>query len=192
MAIMMNRNITPIPSYLITKVSVPVAFPDYERDIETIAYHEAGHALMFRYFRIPITEASINKSDISGKVTNRLEPSNEPKKDSKLLDLLMKPIALNFATVCEAGIQAELLFHDIEPAGLLQPKTSDTEKSLSLLWKAFNHRCPLYYCQRLAREILQQNWPIVEAIATSLMKNETIDEQTINNLINTIEVQENV
>jgi len=166
------------PRRWITRVWERESFPAYQQTALTIAHHEAGHAVVCMFFGIPIQAARFDTETLSGAV--ELDRAGMKEERERLSSLSKKPCdetktvqqaALWASAMYFAGMEAEFIFHGITHKGPVFVGTSDQQAALEILRDAYGHTTPVYYCQRLARAILLENWRSVSAIAESLHEN---------------------
>ncbi len=158
--------------------------PRYERGVATTSYHEAAHTLFCLVMGIPIkTVDVIPRGERLGIVRlKKLNKSNDQciyRNDS-----LNKATGLLLASWAFAGMQAELIFNDIRPDGLLLINDSDTADALHYLsvFDADLIRYQAWKAQRLAAIYLADNWSLVSEIALLLTTHKSINGKHLRNL----------
>lgn len=189
------------PKRWISRVWQPVPMPSYTRDLRTTAYHEAGHAVLFLAFGIPIKEVCMDLSptepgfvgggyvaqdkEMIAELRKELSHTNPPLSDDKKLHSEQAG-ALWAAASYLAGEQAELILHGITVNGPVFLPTPDQKVAKDMLRDAFRHTHGVYYCQRLARAILLDLWPAAEAIANALLKAGRLDSDQVNEAVRAV------
>jgi hypothetical protein len=152
-----------------------VALPEYPRDRRTVAYHEAGHAVLSHMLRLPMTGARVH--DAAPGVTpcgivnmdqSAIKALAEVTMDTEIPQPLHELVAVELAAMYVAGTMAELKLHGLEVNGWLGVDSPDFKNARSILCDAFEWDGPLYYCQRLASAVLTENWPWVVAVADEI------------------------
>lgn len=144
--------------------------PVHDRDVTTLAYHEAGHAVVFALMDLPVADAEawdgggIMRFDQAA-ITQRKHPPINFDETS----LIWKQAAVLLASGSYAGMQAELLLHGHCIEGYLSLTDPDHQGASALLREMFNDGlAPIVAAQHLARAILQRHWPAVQTLAEKL------------------------
>ncbi len=160
------------PKSWLTRVFPISSIPRRPPDVETLAFHEAGHAIVGLFFCLPIDKAELEiptneKEVLRGRVT--LKNGSSGLDDSEIPLALKQKVALELGAWYAAGLQAELLHHDLTVSGPVFPGSHDyTNLNKALAW-GFGHPQPVYYCQQLSKAILTGLWPAVESLAEALL-----------------------
>ncbi len=160
----------------------PVApTPDYPRNAMTLAFHEAGHALLCAIFRVPMTGAEIDRTGVyAGKVSFEAQPDN----DASVPADALRRSALRLAAMFQSGVVAEIIHHGLEiPEGhVLLRETSDWDKArrvLELGGVVGSATGGLYVSQQLAFGLLHSGWAGVESLAHVLLRRGTVKQYEI-------------
>lgn len=178
--------------------------PSWPRDRRTLAYHEAGHAVLSELCGMPVDAAEINAKSTKGEVRfvraqGRANPLEVPKETLEECAMEFKaaldkcPVeikagleksAVEMAAMYVGGVMCELLLHDkdVAPGAYLLLNDGDWDNARHLLWMVFACHTPLFYCQRLARAVLSENWAWVEAVAAEIESTGVADGATIRRL----------
>lgn len=143
-----------------------VSLPSYERDRRTIAYHEAGHAVLGVLIGLPMGAAHVYE-DGGGKV-ELPTPSSVGGTERAIPPAVLESVGAQIASMYVGGTMAELLLHGIEIHGELNLDTPDWRNARAVLREALGHDLALYYCQRGACAMLAANWDWVKAVAEAL------------------------
>ena len=149
---------------------------------ETIAYHEAGHAIMRRLCGLHFDSVGLRVDHgfvASGKTTEeafKIVSGNEAPPCSPLPDVsseFRKPLAFRRCCVALAGLQAELLYHGIElPGGPIVRHDHDHKRGRNALIDSTG-RCTneqLYYAELQTRRYLELAWMHVHGTAMALLE----------------------
>jgi len=146
--------------------------PAHERNVTTLAYHEAGHAVVFALMGLPVAGAEV-WADGGGEM--RFDRAAAAQRQHPPINfgetsLIWKQTAVLFASGSYAGMQAELLLHGHCIEGYLSLTDPDHQGAAALLREQFNddHPAPIVAAQHLARGILQRHWPAVQTLAEKL------------------------
>jgi hypothetical protein len=139
--------------------------PAFERDARSIAHHEAGHAVVLDCIGMPISriEASPTRGQVSIDIEAVRRCSEVPMDDAA-----KERAACQLAAGYMAGLQAELILHDIRPGGMVLPDDHDHRAARTILCEVCGTAISLGYCQLLARHFLTTNWPNVQRLADRL------------------------
>lgn len=141
-----------------------------------LAYHEAGHAVALRAFGLPIWRAEL--LPMSGRVSQIIDTTLADDDVAggfslEQLATLADVTAISHAATAAAGVQAELLARyggaarGLRGVRVVRPG-SDEQVMTAHLAGRFDAPLPVAYCQHVARAILCQHWPGVEALARYL------------------------
>lgn len=185
------------PKRWINRIWEPVPLPSYTRDLKTIAYHEAGHALLFLANGISILEVYLDiESDQAGEAPGHVRQDRQRIAELREEMAHVKPPSdeaqkrrsdqegiLRAAAIFLAGEQAELILHGLTVDGPVYTSSPDQRVAMGMLRDAFRHTHGVYYCQRLARAILLDLWPVVESIANALLKTGRLDSDQVRRVI---------
>ncbi len=160
----------------------PVAqIPDYDHTPMTLAIHEAAQALLCAIFRVPMTEAEIDRTGAqSGKVSIEVRAVDD---DPVPADALRRS-ALQLAAMFQAGTVAELIHHGLEiPDGhVLLKECPDFDKArrvLELGGVVGSATGGLFLSQQLAFGLLQNGWAGVESLAHVLLSRGKVQSHEI-------------
>lgn len=160
----------------------PVApTPDYPRDSRTLAFHEAGHALLCAIFRVPMTEAEIDRTGAQG---GKVRLEARAVDDAPIPADALRRSALRLAAMYQSGVVAEIIHHGLEiPDGhVLLRETSDWDKArrvLDLGGVVGSATGGLYVSQQLALWLLRSGWAVVESLAHVLLRRGTVQQYEI-------------
>lgn len=141
--------------------------PDYDRNVLTCAYHEAGHAVAMALIGLPVASAEVSAR--GGQVI--LDFADMPPRlhiDLSKSSRIWKESALLYAATFYAGWQAELLLHAFRLEGCLPIADLDHQHAADILRNSFGDDIPIYPTQKLARAILWRYWSTVEILAMKL------------------------
>ncbi len=202
----------PPPKEYLNRGAFFVPVPQYESTRESVAYHEAGHTLLSILYDYPINYVFINdvmdvgigngalftghpvdstlndlKANLSGPLEDLIIPREEDVTDFSHSSDPQKQ-TLNLAAMLYAGLQAELLYNDIEVAGPVRPYDADHELAAAVLYKNIGHLMPTRYCQLMARSQLSRFWPFVQIIADALVDRGNLSREEVWSLINQAEL----
>ncbi len=172
-------SITLPPRQWVRRVVGTAPTPKIPGDARTLAFHEAGHAVVAAGFGVPLDRIEVNFQRLRGAVhvdrpACRQFAEERGGGDEARSQSLEEFAAVSAATIYMAGKQAELLLHEIAVEGTLRPSDTDTIQARRVLLEAFGHDAPLWYCQRLARYLLACNWGLVTSVAEELLASGTI------------------
>lgn len=168
--------------------------PAYPYDRTTIAHHEAAHAVLFTLAGRRIGQAQIAADDdpsVNGRVTFADFPSRRsdcengvPISVTPIWHEPFQPIAVSYAVAYEGGTLSEMLLHgvDVEDGHYLLMDSVDSRAARRMLWVSFASFTPMFYCQRLARALLTENWAWVQAVAYELERHGAADADTVDRL----------
>lgn len=163
-----------------------VALPEYPRDRRTVAYHEAGHAVLSHILRLPMTGARVHDAPPGatpgGSVDLDLpaiKASAAETIDTEIPQSLHELVAIELATMYVAGIMAELKLHGLEVTGWLGLEDRDFLNARILLCEAFGIDLALYYCQCLASAVLAEHWSWVAVVAGEIEANGSVTVEDI-------------
>lgn len=150
------------------------------RALESLAYHEAGHAVMAWLMQIPIRSASISTSVETGGRTRHsdvlegihFELPNAGDKD----DMKVRLHAEKLVKVCEAGPLAQRKYYetafrryhgdeDRRRAHHVLSRIVGSERELSAYWTLLTVQ---------AEQLLESNWERVRVLAEALLEKETL------------------
>ncbi len=128
--------------------------------------------MLAHIMRLPVIGASVDNGSVdvvSGGVDLdqiAIEATAAATSDREIPQKMLEEVSLSLSTMYVAGVMAELMLHGIEVDGRLGLwGWSDYRYARTLLRDAFNTETPLYYCQRLASAVLDENWQWVSAVA---------------------------
>jgi hypothetical protein len=141
--------------------------PQFERTRQSLAIHEASHAVVAQAFGFPSVACDLweDRGEATpGGLPTPLEPCPPPSRE------LEQEAALWEAAMIYAGVQGELLAFGLTPAGPIRPSDDDHHRARACLHEVFGCDTPAWYCQRLARSLLSERWADVEAIAADLLE----------------------
>lgn len=149
--------------------------PDYRRDDRrTVAYHEAGHAVLQCLLHLPMTGVEVYDQPKDGAlgIVNmdmaHIKALATEVSDIEIPRSVLESAAVNLATMFVAGAMAELKLHGLEVTGWLRLDCRDFKNARIVLCEAFGWDRPLYYCQCLATTILTEHWEWVRVVANRL------------------------
>lgn len=156
--------------------------PNYSKDRRTLAYHEAGHAVLCLLAGVHIVGAQVDEEGTAGKVELAVRRSVEDV--ASIPDEMLAAAAVRLASMYVGGVMCELLLHgvDVEQGSYLLLNTTDWDNARKLLHIVFGTDTPLFYCQRLARAVLTENWAWVEAVAIEIDAHGFVDAHDIKRL----------
>lgn len=153
----------------------PADLPDYPRDDRrTVAYHEAGHAVLQHLLQLPMTGVEVydqpkdNALGIVNMNTAHIKARATEVSNIEIPPSVLESAAVDIATMYVAGVMAELKLHRLAVTGWLRLYCHDFKNARTVLFEAFGSDRPLYYCQCLAISILTEHWEWVEAVANRL------------------------
>ncbi|TRZ56537.1 MAG: hypothetical protein D4S02_15415 [Rhodocyclaceae bacterium] len=152
----------------------PISLPSYDRDIFTIAHHEAAHAVVFALLGLPVASAVVlpeGSPNSSCVILDRKEIArcNRLPSAGNSTSTIRKQAALLFAAGFYAGMQAELVLHGHPLDGYLTVSCTDHDAAGGILAKHCDgETSSKYEAQHLARAILQHHWPAVQTLAKQL------------------------
>jgi hypothetical protein len=144
-----------------------VPCPAFERTRQSIAIHEASHAVVALAFGFPSVDCDLWE-DRGEATPGGLPPPSEP--DPPPSREVEEEAALWKAAMIYAGVQGQLLALGLAPAGPIRPSDDDHGRAGACLHEVFGCDTPAWYCQRLARSILSERWSAVERIAADLLE----------------------
>lgn len=167
-------------------VWTPPAYP-YCRT--AVAHHEAAHAVLFTLAGRRIGQAQISVVDgteAHGIVTFADAPLRSAHTEAGPISVVpcwhppFQSLAVSYAAAYMAGTFAEMLLHgvDAENGHYLLLDTEDWHAARRMLLVSFASIAPMFYCQRLARALLTENWAWVQAVAYELERHGTVDACT--------------
>lgn len=150
---------------------------------DSVAYHEAGHAVVALTLRLPVAGAAIGQGrgvmTLAGPPSlERLDAPHETEAQTEFLqraaavylpDATARDRALAVGAMLAAGVQAELLHAGMELPGVLTLRDDDTLEAREVLRQTFGHDMHWGSCQHRARALLRERWPEVEVIAAALL-----------------------
>lgn len=174
---------SPRPSPELIGRSFPEAdTPDYPSSQLTRAYYMAGRAVLCRLIGMDINHHKIEAADSAGKVVLPVDP---PKESTSPTPARMQQAAtLQLATIYMGGVTAELLLHglDVTAEHCHSMKSLDGRRARAVLRSTFNSEDSLYYCQRLARALLSEQWEWVTLAAKKIHKEGSISTASIDEM----------
>ena len=155
-----------------------VRCPPYKRDRLTVAYHEAGHAVLCATFSLPFIGVSVFVDDSTAE-----QPADTIAGAVRLAEYKPPPErpeatehdGLALAAVLVGGIQCELLLHRLPCPGWLGIATQDYTQARAALRLACGHELGLYFAQQLARHVLTTRWSAVAEVAGRLHEHGQIE-----------------
>ncbi len=165
-----------------------VLLPEYPRDRRTIAYHEAGHAVVSYLQNLPILGARLHAEPLDGEAgrvdlnLDKIKSSAAATADKKFPQAIMECAAINIATMYVAGVMTELRLHGVEVNGPLDLDWRDFQNARTVLRDVFGDDAPLYFCQRLASALLADNWDWVGCVGNSIWFYGPVDVDEIGRL----------
>lgn len=162
-------------------------------DAASVAFHEAGHVVLGELIGRPAAGATIEP--IAGAAGYVWHGDVRPTTLAEPLPILPAPImpmlkrdCFLIASARYAGLQAEFLLHDVDPAGLIVGDSHDDQSTTALLALGFAHvenrSTPRGGAQAFARALLQAHWPLVEALADALLEHGTLTGDQIKRILN--------
>lgn len=163
------------PRRWISTVRGLVPCPPFERTRQSLAFHEAGHAVVALAFGFNSVDCDLWE-DRGEARPGGLPPPSEPY--SPPPRAVEEEAALWKATILYGGVQGELLALGLAPVGPIRPSDDDHSRARASLHEVFGCDTPAWYCQRLARAILTQRWATVERIAAALLEHGAVDVTT--------------
>jgi len=170
------------PARWFRRVCPIAAPPALLRDRRALAYHEAGHAVLCCMAGVPISEASINSEGNDGVVELLIE---EPAEDMPDIPAhMLEKAAVQLAAMYMGGVMSEMILNekDVEPGHYLLLGTRDWQNAKKLLFEVFGTTVPLFYCQRLARAVLTENWAWVQVVAAEIETSGVISGEVVKQL----------
>lgn len=157
-------------------VSPKVDLPEYPRDRRTVAFHEAGHAVVAYLLRLPMLSASVDREPhanggFAGIVNmdfDKIKASAAAVADGDIPQSVMERAAIDIATMFVAGAMAELRLHGQDANGALDLDWPDFKNASTVLRKVFGSDAALHLCQRLASALLFEHWDWVGCVGNSI------------------------
>lgn len=156
--------------------------PSWPRNRRTLAYHEAGHTVLSELCGLAVDVAEINPE---GDIGEMRFVTPQPRADAPdIPQAMIEKAAVEIAAMYMGGVMCELLLHgrDLKPGTCLLLNDRDWTNAKHMLWTAFSSHTPLFYCQRLARAVLSENWAWVEAVAAEIEAAGSADGATVRRL----------
>lgn len=154
--------------------------PDRSRDRQSIAYHEAAHAVLFGLAGLPVAKVEVRHD--GGSVTldqDLIHQQRRPDIEIDEASPMFKEAVVLYAACFYAGIQAEYLFHGIVVPGRVVRNDSDHIHADMLLQEVFCTPAPFAWAQQIARSIIAAHWPAVAAIAVLLEAGRTVTQTEV-------------
>jgi hypothetical protein len=163
----------------------PAKWNDYERDLHTLAIHEAGHAVLALTFGLKLWYASLDRERQTGQLSpygcKHRAPGDETREPIlPPLDLdeeaseTEKQFTLNICAMLLAGPAAERIHLGIDIDGYVGGIASDQIEATALLHRTFFHSRHRLWCQERARRLLVMQWVAVLRIAEVLWQGGSI------------------
>lgn len=178
-------NIEPFPSaYWKRRFFLSAPMPPIDWTPESVAFHEAGHAVAASALGLPIWSAKVDgltggfamlKSQEDGDSENIARP--QPAEMAKVWNLAAKVLLpggeeeriLAFVTKMMAGTQSQIMHAGFAWPGVVRLNDPDTLEAECLLRMALGSCVSLGWCQLNARALLSRNWGQVEEISAALL-----------------------
>lgn len=169
------------PAFWKRRVFPVVACPPIPATRESLAHHEAGHAIAALMLGLPCFGAALGDNQgqflthpaVQGVPLGSVN-ENEAAEFHRLAAKLLSPAAdeadrtIDLVTMLSAGIQAELILAGYPWPGTLLRNDLDTRQASYLLATA-GQPAHLGYCQLRARSLLTQQWEALQNIANELV-----------------------
>lgn len=144
---------------------------DFVHSVKNTAYHEAGHAFIFAALGVPLLSACV-ELNFDGEVvldTDRMRglgisANKQGTQEDKLSALLI-------ASALFSGVQAEMIFNDELPDGLVTVYGSDNSEAIEYLSECYvgsDIEAAALDAQILARKFLLHYWDAVAGIAAQI------------------------
>ncbi|ALP53986.1 hypothetical protein Tel_13040 [Candidatus Tenderia electrophaga] len=170
------------PYRWLRRVGAIADLPSWPRDRRTLAYHEAGHAVLSELCGLAVDVAKINTEGSKGEM--RFVKPRPCADVPEFPQAMIEKVAVEMAAMYVGGVMCELLLHgrDLKPGTYLLLNDRDWTNAKRILWKAFSSHTPLFYCQRLARAVLSENWTWVRAVAAEIEAVGIADGATVRRL----------
>lgn len=170
-----------------------VSYPRPPLNLRLVAFHEAGHALLFAAlgFRVKRAYATENEGLVEHywpKAENaRIEntgPNRHPPQ-------AVQDAGCWMAAASFAGVQAEMLSLGIPFYGMIQLQDEDTRIAHQCLMDGFpsdrDRTAAAGYAQALARSALVHLWPAVEVVAETLVAEGEVCENAVLSALHQVE-----
>ena len=141
--------------------------PPQAGSLEQMSFHEAGHAVLAEWFKLPGISATA--SPTGGRVVHNLKLSNPPPPPTDATGALAAVVASFF----HAGVCAELIWSGTPWRGPIHdPDSHDYQRANEKLRERFgNHSSGAHaFAQRYALTVLSERWPRVKEIAQHLIE----------------------
>ena len=158
-----------------------VACPPIVASRESLAHHEAGHAVAALMLGLPCFGASLGDDRgwfMTHPAMQEASPETMTEEDSAEFHLLAAKVenpasndvdrTIDLVTMMAAGVQAELILAGHPWPGAVRRNDLDTRQA-SYLLAASGNPASLGYCQLRARSLLTQQWAQVQSIAADLV-----------------------
>lgn len=164
-------------------VVVPCPLPS--PNLRSIAYHEAGHAVLYAALRFRIDSCVATNTD--GLTISHYPVAEgaqlEKISQKKFLPQAEQDAACWLSAGAFAGIQAEMLMHGLPFRGMFKLQDVDTRNADRYLMNAFpldgDRDAAAGYAQELARAAMMHLWLAVEAAAEILVAHGEIDNDGV-------------
>jgi len=147
--------------------------PDYEFTSETLAFHEAGHAVVQRVLGLKPSKTAIDRKKLIGiAITggNKTPAPNAKHSSLKSMPLeFRRLINCRWAAISKAGEICERMHAGKSVKGVVLTGSPDDLKARAFLGEVGLSALSAYP-DRLAKKILTDNWQEVVAIAEQLLE----------------------
>lgn len=198
MIIPRDVEVEPMPSMILSLNEGREFDPPYydkarDRDL-TIAFHEAGHAMLLLIFKTPFISIELDldiKTPLLGtnpveyvQLIGQVKTNNERreykplgrKKEEDHYPVEVQRRTLEIAAMYAAGHQAELILHGVNPDAYTWKDNHNDYYILSdKLQSVFGHERDIHIVQRYARHLLTKHWAAVTRIANKLYHERKVD-----------------
>lgn len=171
--------------------------PDFEARSTwaRIAFHEAGHALLFAAIGMAIRELALvpepvaKETGIAGVVHFARRESAPVGDDEFGVALRQVPrFAVGIAAGHLAGVMAEVILEGVMLHGAVAEYSSPTDMSNAVKFLAplcLSNAGGMWFAQRYARSVLTHHWATVARVAEALLEHRTLRENALHALIGT-------
>lgn len=163
------------------------------QNLRLVAFHEAGHAVLFAALGFHIQRAYAKENE--GLVESYYPKAENARIESTVPNRYplqaVQDAACWMAAASFAGIQAEMLFLGIPFYGMLQLQDEDTKNAHQYLMEGFpsdrDRAAAAGYSQALARSALIHLWSAVEAVAETLVADGEVCENAVLSALHQVE-----
>jgi ATP-dependent Zn protease len=151
--------------------------------IETIAHHEAGHAVVAHFQRIKVKQVTL-LLDVERGILGYTHTGGAPKWVGRDPSDRVRMDVERYVVMCFAGELAEARFCGEHPKWGME---SDDERAIEIslnicgneeIAGAFRH-----YCWCLSRALVAQHWREIETLTTALLERKTLNSSDVREII---------